>query len=104
MPSAGRTVSAKRDRNSRYALPDTAKSGGRSRAAGRYHASACPSLSWVLCAPCRCTTWGTGPRYRRGLPSHCPWWSRCAMPPAGLAQCRVGIHRQQVRQVVARGR
>src|SRR2546421_208293 len=52
-----------------------------SRAGGRYHASGYPSLSSVVCAPCRCTTSGTGPRYGPGVLVNSGRMSRPETPP-----------------------
>ena len=60
-------------------------------AAGRYHASAYPSLSSPTpTAPCTWVTSGTGPVYGRASAAKSGRVSRPAVPPGGLAQCRVG--------------
>ena len=61
-----------------------------SPAAGRYHASAKPSLSSRLCPPCRWVTIGTGPVYGPGVLPNVRRSSRPSAPPGGLAQCSVG--------------
>ena len=62
-----------------------------STAAGRYHASAYPSLSSpTITAPCTWVTIGTGPRYDSGVSLKTGRESRPAIPPGGLAQWSVG--------------
>src|SRR5512134_2148568 len=72
-----------------YQVPLSAYPAGMLLAAGRYHASAYPSLSSPTpTAPWTWTTMGTGPVYGPGVcwPVKSGRVSRPAVPPGGLAQ------------------
>jgi hypothetical protein len=74
-----------------YHEPTVAYPAGMLRAAGRYQASAYPSLSSPTpTAPCTWVTSGTGPLYRPGVASNAGRVSRPPVPPDGFAQCSVG--------------